>query len=697
MSLDLNKPSIVIPQRKSSSRGFWLAATTVAGLALGGGLWAWGTGVQPSRLWARPVAPIETLQVDQGEIALVVTENGSLESANNTTVRCQVEALIGLVGGTQGATGTNGRNGSQGSRSGTQGGMNGQSGQTGQYGQQGQQGQQTNQTQTQSKSKTSAKAKSGASKAKTAAGASKTGAGATKQADGPQAADTTASGGAGGKGGSGSGSSQNADGSTTQGVLKPTIRSFTYQISPHQPLNPKTKSQTGTQQTKTQQDPSMAGGRGGGGGGGNRGGGPGGQSTEKAGSTRITWILPEGQWVKTGDVVCTLDSAAFEDELQAQRIRYIQAKAWVEQARALEEVSKITLQEYRDGIYPQDGQLIRQYLQTCRTEAGRAERNYQWSKETVAKGYRSAAQLKADELALQQAQLALHEAEGMDIRLEKYTAPRLKKNLEAKIAAIHADKLSLEQSFEVESDRLRKLETMVANCTMRAPGDGIVVYANQANRYGQVENGIQEGVTVRQGQPIFYLPDPNKMQVKAKVNESKISLIQSGQPAMVTIDAFPERPLHGTVTEITAIPAPANGPGSDVRVYYAVVKLDSTGFTELRPGLSAEVSFLIENHPRVTRVPGQAVRWVNYKPFVAVVLEPDPNAKAGKPSASKDQEAPRWRWQSVELGLSDPAYFEVLSGLEPGQKIVAHPETLPAPRAVTAQPAVAAGNTQPRG
>ena len=38
----------------------------------------------------------------------------------------------------------------------------------------------------------------------------------------------------------------------------------------------------------------------------------------------------------------------------AKHIRYLQAKAWVEQARSILEVSEITLREYRDGIYPQD-------------------------------------------------------------------------------------------------------------------------------------------------------------------------------------------------------------------------------------------------------------------------------------------------------------------------------------------------------
>jgi multidrug resistance efflux pump len=393
--------------------------------------------------------------------------------------------------------------------------------------------------------------------------------------------------------------------------------------------------------------------------------------------------------LKLGDVVCELDSADFRDELRLQQIRYAQAAAWVDQAKSLLEVSQIAFEEYRQGIYPQDIQLVRQYVLLCRTEAERATRNYVWSKETTAKGYRSHAQMKADELSMQQAQIALHEAEGMTVRLETFTGPKLLKSLEAKIAAIRADKLSQDQSFEVEKDRLLKLQRMVDYCTLRAPGDGLVVYANVPDRMGRIDNPIQEGATVRQGQPVFYLPDPNQMQVKAKVNESKVAYIHSGQPVSIVVDAFPDRRLDGTVQDVTPIPAPATA-AADVRVYYAIVSIPAGGFESLRPGLSAEVTFLIDDKRKVTRVPVQAVRWINAKSYVAVA--------AGRTQDPKStQKEPAWHWQEVVLGISNPRYFEVISGLHPGEKVMARPEILPPPRTVTQRPSGAATETRAAG
>ena len=57
-------------------------------------------------------------------------------------------------------------------------------------------------------------------------------------------------------------------------------------------------------------------------------------NTEKPGSTRIISILPEGTPVKAGDVVCTLESSTFVDEVRAQKIRWAQAKALVELSRS---------------------------------------------------------------------------------------------------------------------------------------------------------------------------------------------------------------------------------------------------------------------------------------------------------------------------------------------------------------------------
>ena len=382
-------------------------------------------------------------------------------------------------------------------------------------------------------------------------------------------------------------------------------------------------------------------------------------------------ILEEGDSVSKGDVVCEFDSSAFTDGVLAQRIKTDNARSAMIQANSILEVNQISLREYRDGIFPQDVQLIRQYLSTCRTEMDRALRNRAWSQVTLDKGFRAPQQHQADVLSVQRAEIALVVAELMEQRLLTATGPKLVRALEAKLQANRADALSLEGAYQIEADRLKRLEKMVVNCTLRAPHDGTVVYAlPPSNGWRPATPAIMEGATVREGQPIFELPDPKHMRIRAKINESKVMAIHKGQRASVRLDAFPDRVLLGSVGEVTLIPAPAAGPGSDVRIYFANISLDSGNFEGLKPGLSAQVSFLVDDRPAITQIPIDSIRWVKGAPFAAVTTKADQST---------------YRWQPIEVGESNTSFAEVLHGLSEGERVVARPDQLPPPT-ITAPP-----------
>jgi multidrug resistance efflux pump len=415
---------------------------------------------------------------------------------------------------------------------------------------------------------------------------------------------------------------------------RPLIRSFTHLVEPHTPLR-STLPDAGAILTAPPRPPT------------------------------ILSIVPEGTRVKAGDVVCELDSSVFRDALPVQRIRCVQAKAWLEQARCILEANQIALREYQEGVLPQDLELVRDYVQICELETSQVRRNLAWSRALAARGFRTAAQARADSAALDEAEIALGEAKGMLVQLLKHTGKRIITAHAAKIAAIRADLLALESAFRLESSRLKRIETMIAHCTIRAPRDGTVAYAHRVNRWGTVELQIREGLPVYQSQPIFRLLDARRMQVRARINESQVARVKSGQPVSIHLEAFPDHPMRGRVAEVTPIASLANGPFSDVRIYDARVCIDSGGFDELRAGLSAELRIEVETHRHVTRIPLESVRWVGDQTFVAL--------------ATCDGTDIDWHWQPVELGVSDAAFAEVVSGLEAGERVVAHSDILPAP------------------
>src|SRR5271170_4384167 len=93
---------IEIPRVRGDYWGYVkIAAATIAVGAVG---WAWQTGYRPPLFAQTASFSLEFVEIDRGDVDIVVVEQGTLESARNTTVRCRVEALIGTVGGAQGGT-----------------------------------------------------------------------------------------------------------------------------------------------------------------------------------------------------------------------------------------------------------------------------------------------------------------------------------------------------------------------------------------------------------------------------------------------------------------------------------------------------------------------------------------------------------------------------------------------------------------
>ncbi|MFO0956655.1 MAG: HlyD family efflux transporter periplasmic adaptor subunit [Isosphaeraceae bacterium] len=636
--------SVRVRRRRPHNPRWWMMAASVT-LTIGLGTWF---AIQRTRSVQAEVNRIPTVEVDRGDVPIYVVETGSLESTDNATVKCQVEALLGAVTAPSSGSGSR-QGGAAAANTGT---------------------------------RSTGTAASGKSSGGVAGAAGMGGNQAANKsvlsASGNTNAVTSAGGGAAGAAGGGAGGAAGGATGGQQGIQAPTIRSFTYRVTPHVPLRPRTSGSSGGSGGSSRK--SMGGGGGGG------GGGFGGAQMDQKGSTTIIWILPEGTEVKplgegcdaessfddqgrtqpcadcdSWHVVCKLDSAAFEDELLSQTVRYQQAEAWVEQATALLDVNEISLKEYRDGILAQDRALVAGYKLQCDLELRRCRETMQWSTDALQKGFRTANQLTSDRLALQRAEVQEQEAETMGRRLEEYSAPRLISNLEAKSASIRSDLLAQKAALKVESDRLARIKKMIEYCTMWAPREGVVVYANQTSSWGRGEVKIMEGATVRERQPIFNLPNPNRMSVRVKINESKISSVRNDQPAEVLIDAFPERALTGKVTQITAVSAPTNMM-SDVKVYNAVVELDDGGFEGLKPGLTAAVSLFVENREDVVRVPVGAVRWIGDEPFAAKV-GPDGQLT----------------WLALELGKVGTQFAEVLDGLQPGDRLAAEPQGLPLP------------------
>ena len=93
---------------------------------------------------------------------------------------------------------------------------------------------------------------------------------------------------------------------------------------------------------------------------------------------------------------------------------------------------------------------------------------------------------------------------------------------------------------------------------------------------------------VRERQRILLMPDMSRLTLLVRVPESRIARVREGQPAIIRIDAFPDRVFQGAVTQVGRMPLSANVFGSNVKEYSVLVSLENPA-PELRLGLTARV------------------------------------------------------------------------------------------------------------
>ena len=122
------------------------------------------------------------------------------------------------------------------------------------------------------------------------------------------------------------------------------------------------------------------------------------------------------------------------------------------------------------------------------------------------------------------------------------------------------------------------------------------------------------------GTILLKMADLTKVRVRALFNETDIGAVVPGQPATVTVDAFPDRPFGGIVEKIEP-PAVVQ---STVTMFPVLVTLDNREGL-LKPGMNGEVTVLVERREDVLAVPNDAVRQTREAAATAklVGLNPD--------------------------------------------------------------------------
>jgi HlyD family secretion protein len=208
--------------------------------------------------------------------------------------------------------------------------------------------------------------------------------------------------------------------------------------------------------------------------------------------------------------------------------------------------------------------------------------------------------------------------------------------------------------LEIQRDRaykaMKSSEDNATRMVVTSPISGMVVLRMVWRPSQQVE--IQEGEEARPGMPIMQVVDPAAMLVRVKVNQADVHHLRVGQPARISLDAYPELQFQGRVEQVAPV-GTTSMLTTRVRNFVAIVSIQGS-HPKLLPDLSAAVDVELERKDNVIVVPRDAI--VREKDtFTVRVLDGD-----------------RARTRAVTLGAMNDYEVIVASGLEPGVMVRRH-------------------------
>ncbi|MBI5397359.1 MAG: HlyD family efflux transporter periplasmic adaptor subunit [Verrucomicrobia bacterium] len=414
--------------------------------------------------------------------------------------------------------------------------------------------------------------------------------------------------------------------------------------------------------------------------------------SEVESSAKIISIIPEGNYVRKGDLLVELESNQIKESLDAQEITlensnfsYLQAQerlaiqkslaeSNIKDAEMRVEFAKSDLEKYIEGDWPQQKNKAANAITLVTEDLVRAKDRMDWTEVLAKKGYATKSELQADSLGVKQKEIALAQAEEELRLLEKYDYPkkkrlfeatvesnekeleRLRQRSNASIAEAEADLASRKRMLTMQQEKLDELKKQFTLTKIYAPTEGLVVYSIGSS--GSYYSGvlIEEGTAIRFRQEVIKLPDISQMVIEVRVHETHITKIQRGQVAYVTIDSMPDLRLKGHVHKVGVLPdSSSRYYNPTLKVYTCEVLIEDKLPEGLKPGVSGRAEIVITNLQNVLAVPLQAVTSIKGEQVCFV-------GKGGEP-----QKRP------VEIGLYNDKYIEIKTGLKEGDELLLAP------------------------
>jgi HlyD family secretion protein len=265
---------------------------------------------------------------------------------------------------------------------------------------------------------------------------------------------------------------------------------------------------------------------------------------------------------------------------------------------------------------------------------------------------------------------------------------------EAEFRARQQDLQTREQQIKQEEAVLETTRYNLSQIIIESPMDGIVTRRN----IEQGEN-VVVGTMNNAGTVLLTIADMSVIEAEVEVDETDIPTVTLGQTAKVTIDAVEDKTFRGRVTEIGNSPIQTAGAAAtgqrQATNFKVVVTLDEQ-VPDVRPGFTCTAEITTATRGQVVSVPIQSltVREMLFDQKDNLVHEPPPTRRrrggtSVEPTVSAAEPPPghtrketegvfvvrdgRAVFVPVKVGVAGEKYFEVLSGLKEGDRVITGP------------------------
>jgi len=391
--------------------------------------------------------------------------------------------------------------------------------------------------------------------------------------------------------------------------------------------------------------------------------------------------VKEGDRVQQGQVLLRIDPFQTQQDLAAAQAQFDAADAEAGSARVQVASAEAGLARDEFLVKATESELTQ-----SEANRDRLRKQLERKKELHADKVVSSDEFEAAEsaLAIAESQVLTARARVEQVRAERDVAhvsiEQWKKQHEAATRRVAVAKANLE-----------RMQDLFAKTTITSPLGGVITRLN-------VEKGERAvpGILSNPQATLMTIADLSTIEAEIKVDETDIIRVSVGDKATVTVDALPDQPLEGHVTEIGNSPIGSGGDGlssssQEGKDFKVVVRIDDPP-ASLRPGLSASAEILVAHRENLLTIPLQAmtvreVRIDETGNYIPQTLEEVERPKGEGPLAAAPtaderkvpkkelegvfvRDGERVRFRPVKVGITGETDVEVLEGLQEGEELV---------------------------